>query len=92
MSMTREIGKLLIAIDNAVMTVFGDDAFITHLVPSPRYDEAGTLLDVTISVMKDKISDEDYDIKMSIFDELIYNSVFNYTNALLKVDIHFKEL
>lgn len=92
MSMTREIGKLLIAIDNAVMTVFGDDAFITHLVPSSKYDETGTLLDVTISVMKDKISDEDYDIKMSIFDELIYNSVFNYTEALLKVDIHFKEL
>lgn len=92
MSMTREIGKLLIAIDNAVMTVFGDDAFITHLVPSPKYDETGALLDVTISVMKDKISDEDYGIKMGIFDELIYNSVFNYTEALLKVDIHFKEL
>jgi len=92
MSMTRKIGELLIALDNATLTVFGDDAFITHIVPSPHYEECGTLLDITISIVRDKLSDEEYDIKMGIFDELIYNSVFNYSEALLKVDFTFKEV
>ena len=92
MSMTRKIGELLVALDNAVVAVFGDDAFITHLVPSPRYEDEGILLDVTITVQTAHISDDDYSIKLGIFDELIYNSVFNYSDALSKVDIHFKEL
>lgn len=92
MSLTREIGALLIALDNATQTVFGDDAFITHIIPSPRYKDDGTILDITISVMRDKIADEDYDIKIGIFDELIYNPVFDYSNALLKVNITFKDV
>ena len=92
MSLTRKIGELLIALDNATLTVFGDDAFITHIVPSPRYESDGVLLNITITVMRDRISDDDYDVKMGIFDELIYNSVFNYSDALLKVDFHFKEV
>lgn len=92
MSMTGDIGKLLVALDNAVLTVFGDDAFITHLVPSPQYEEDGTILDVTITVNNRNISGDEYDIKMGIFDELIYNSVFHYENALLKVNISFREL
>ena len=92
MSMTRKIGELLVALDNATTTVFGDDAFITHLVPSPRYNESGVLLDVTISVMVNKMSPDDYSIKLGIFDDLIYNSVFNYSDALSKVDIHMKEV
>lgn len=92
MSLTREIGALLIALDNATLTVFGDDAFITHIIPSPRYKDDGTILDITISVMRDKIDDEDYNIKIGIFDELIYNPVFNYSNALLKVNLTFKDV
>lgn len=92
MSLTREIGALLIALDNATLTVFGDDASITHIIPSPHYKDDGTILDITISIIRDKIDDEDYDTKIGIFDELIYNPVFNYSNALLKVDITFKEV
>ena len=92
MSLTREIGALLIALDNATLTVFGDDAFITHIIPSPRYKDDGTILDITISVMRDKIYDEDYNIKIGIFDELIYNPVFDYSNALLKVNLTFKDV
>lgn len=92
MSLTREIGALLIALDNATLTVFGDDAFITHIIPSPRYKDDGTILDITISIMRDKIDDEDYDTKIGIFDELMYNQIFNYSNALLKVNFTFKEV
>lgn len=92
MSLTREIGALLIALDNATLTVFGDDAFITHIIPSPRYKDDGTILDITISIMRDKIDDEDYDTKIGIFDELMYNQVCNYSNALLKVNFTFKEV
>lgn len=92
MSLTRKIGELLIALDNATATVFGDDAYITHIIPSPRYEDNGTILDITISVMVDNLSEDEYSTKMSIFDELIYNSVFNYSDALLKVNITFKEV
>ena len=92
MSMTRQIGELLVALDNATLTVFGDKAYITHIIPSPRYEDNGTLLDITISIMRDKLTDEEYDIKLGIFDELIYNPVFNYADALLKVNITFKEV
>lgn len=92
MSLTREIGALLIALDNATLTVFGDDAFIIHIIPSPRYKDDGTILDITISIIRDKIDDEDYDTKIGIFDELMYNQVFNYSNALLKVNFTFKEV
>lgn len=92
MSLTREIGNLLIALDNAVLTVFNDDAFITHIIPSPRYSDDGTILDITISIMKDKMTEEEYNTKLGIFDELIYNPIFDYSNALLKVNIVFKEV
>ena len=90
--MTRDIGLLLVAIDNATTTVFGDDACITHLIPSPRYHDEGILLDVTVSVFRDRYNDEEYETKMRIFDELVYNPVFVPENALSKVDITFKEL
>lgn len=92
MSLTKKIGELLIALDNATMTVFGDDAFITHIVPSPQYDDNGTLLDITISVFKSKYNDDNFNKKMEIWDALIYDSVFDYHKALSKVNIHFKEL
>ena len=92
MSLTREIGNLLIALDNATLTVFGDNAYITHIIPSPRYSDDGTILDITISIMRDNLTEDEYDTKLGIFDELIYNPVFDYSNALLKVNIVFKEV
>ena len=92
MTMTKDIGLLLIAIDNATMTVFGDDACITHLIPSPKYDSENILLDVTISVFRNRYNDEEYKTKMRIFDELVYNPIFVPENALSKIDITFKEL
>ena len=52
--MTGDIGRLLITIDNAITTVWHDDACITHLIPSPTYDDDGVLLDITISIFKNK--------------------------------------
>ena len=92
MTMTKDLGKLLITIDNAVMTVFNDDACITHIVPSPQYSDEGIILDITISVFKDKFSKEVYDTKMRIFDELVYNPLFHSEHILSKVNIVFKEL
>ncbi len=92
MTLTRDIGALLISIDNATTTVFGDDAHITHIIPSPKYHDEGIILDITISIFRDRFSDEEYEIKMNIFDELVYNPIFNSENALLHVDIVFKEL
>ncbi len=90
--MTRDLGKLLISIDNAVMTVFGDDAHITHLIPSPKYSNDGTILDITISVLRDKFKDDEYRDKMEIFDNLVYNPLFNPDSILSKVNITIKEL
>lgn len=92
MTMTKDLGKLLVTIDNAVVTVFGDDACITHIIPSPKYSVDGTLLDITISVFKDKFLQETYDEKMRIFDELVYNPLFHSERILSKVNITFKEL
>lgn len=92
MTMTKDLGKLLVTIDNAVMTVWQDDACITHLIPSPTYDEDGVLLDVTISVLKSKYSDEDHKRLMEIFDNLVYNPIFHSERILSKVNIIFKEL
>ena len=92
MTMTKDLGKLLVTIDNAVMTVWQDDACITHLIPSPTYDEDGVLLDVTISVLKGKYSDEDHKRLMEIFDNLVYNPIFHSEHILSKVNIIFKEL
>ncbi len=92
MTMTKDLGKLLVTIDNAVMTVWQDDACITHLIPSPTYDEDGVLLDVTISVLKSKYSDEDHKRLMEIFDNLVYNPIFHSEHILSKVNIIFKEL
>jgi len=92
MTMTRDLGKLLISIDNAVMTVFGDDAHITHLIPSPEYSNDGTILDITISVLRDRFKDDEYKDKMEIFDNLVYNPLFNSDSILSKVNITIKEL
>ena len=90
--MTKDLGKLLISIDNAVMTVFGDDAYITHLIPSPEYSNDGTILDITVSVLRDRFKDDEYKAKMEIFDELVYNPLFHSEHILCKVNIVIKEL
>lgn len=92
MTTTKDLGKLLITIDNATTTVFLDDAYITDIVPSSKYSDEGTLLDITISVLRDKFTDEVYDLKMHIFDELVYNPLFHSERILSKVNITFKEL
>lgn len=92
MTMTRDLGKLLVSIDNAVVTVFGDDAFITHLIPSPNYKDEGVILDITISVLKDRYTPEVLEQKLEVFDNLVYNPIFNSDHILTKVDIAIKEL
>lgn len=90
--MTRDLGKLLIAIDNAVTTVFHDNACITHLIPSPSYKDEGILLDITISVLEDRYDESDYDALMEIFDNLIYNPLFHSESILSKVNIVIKDV
>lgn len=82
-----ELGKLLISIYNATMTVWGDNAHVTHVVPSPDYGAYGTILNVTISVIKDRYTDEEYKGLMEIFDQLVYNPLINSDWILTKVDI-----
>lgn len=82
----EDLGKFLVTISNACVTVFGDDAMVTHVVPSPRYEEEGIILDITIKyrdwVDKDKIQD-----KLKILDELIYNPVLTPEYIMTKVNI-----
>ena len=92
MTMTKDLGKLLITIDNAVMTVWQDDACITHLIPSPTYDNDGVLLDITISVFRSKYTDEEHTRLMELFDNLVYNPIFHSERTLSKVNISFMEL
>lgn len=90
--MTRDLGYLLVSIDNAVTTVFGDDACITHLIPSPNYENEGVILDVTISILKDRYTEDILKQKLEIFDNLVYNPIFNSNHILTKVDIVIKEI
>lgn len=92
MTMTGNIGRLLISIDNAVVTVFGDNAHITHLIPSPSYSEDGTILDITISILQDKYTSDELKQLLEIFDNLIYNPLFNSDATLSKVNIVTKEI
>ena len=82
-----ELGHLLVTISNATATVFGDNAHVTHVVPSPDYDAYGTILNITVSVMKKHYTDEEYNQRLKIFDELVYNPVINSDWILTKVDI-----
>ena len=92
MTMTKDLGQLLVTIDNAVTTVWQDDAYITHLIPSPTYDDDGVLLDITISVLKDKHTNAEHQVLMEIFDNLVYNPIFHSERILSKVNITFKEV
>lgn len=82
-----ELGTLLTTISNATATVFGDNAHVTHVIPSPNYDTYGTILDITVSIMKKNYDDDEYKARLEIFDNLIYNPVINSDWILTKVDI-----
>lgn len=87
MSMTGKVGNLLVSLDNAVTTVFGDNACITHIIPSPNYYDDGTLLDITVEVLKSRYSEQEYNARMNLFDEIVYNPLFHSDHTLSKVDI-----
>lgn len=87
MSLIKELGKLLITLENASTTVFGDDACITHLVPSAEYEDNGTILDITVAIIRSKYNEEEYKTKMDIFNNIIYNPIWNSDRVLSKVNI-----
>ena len=70
----EDLGKFLVTISNACVTVFGDDAMVTHVVPSPRYEKEGIILDITIKY-RDWVDKDKIESKLKILDELIYNPV-----------------
>ena len=82
-----ELGKLLISISNATNTVFGDNAYVTHVVPSPWYDDMGIILDITVTILEDKYDDDKLNDLLDIFNNLIYNPLFNTDFILSKVNI-----
>ena len=87
----KNLGTLLISIHNATATVFGDNACVTSIIPSQTYDDDGVILDVTVSILKYKYDEEDYQLLLEIFDNLIYNPLFNSDYTLSKVNIQIKE-
>ena len=88
----KKLGLLLVSIDNATTTVFGDIACVTIIKPSSEYEKDGVILDITVSVLKYKYSDEDYTKLLEIFDNLIYNPLFNSDYTLSRVNIQMEEL
>ena len=82
----EDLGKFLVTILNACVTVFSYDAMVTHVVPSLRYEKEDIILDITIKyrdwVDKDKIKS-----KLKILDDLIYNPVLTPEYIMTKVNI-----
>lgn len=91
MSLTKELGNLLITLDNALTTVFGDNACVTHLIPSPKYKDDDTILDITVTILKSKYDEEEYKQRMEIFDNIVYNPLWNSDYILAKVPITINE-
>lgn len=82
----EDLGKFLVTISNACVTVFGDDAMVTHVVPSPRYEKEGIILDITIKY-RDWVDKDKIESKLKILDELIYNPVLTPEYIMAKVNI-----
>lgn len=82
----EDLGKFLVTISNACMTVFGDDAMVTHVVPSSRYEDEDIILDVTIQY-RDWVDSDNISSKLKILDELIYNPVLTPEYIISKVNI-----
>ena len=82
----EDLGKFLVTVSNACVTVFGDDAMVTHVVPSPRYEKEDIILDVTIQY-RDWVDEDKIECKLKILDELIYNPVLTPEYVMSKVNI-----
>lgn len=82
----EDLGKFLVTISNACVTVFDDDAMVTHVVPSPRYEKEGIILDITIKY-RDWVDKDKIESKLKILDELIYNPVLTPEYIMAKVNI-----
>ena len=92
MSMTKDLGNLLVTIDEASQTLFNDNAHVTHLVPSPRFEDEGILLDITVTILKSRYEDDDeYNFRRKMLEELIYNPMMHSEFILSKVNIVFLE-
>ena len=90
--MIKDLGNLLVTIDEALQTLFDDNAHVTHLVPSPRFEDEGILLDITVTILKSRYDDEkEYDFKRKMLEELIYNPCMHSDFILSKVNIVFLE-
>ena len=82
----EDLGKFLVTISNACVTVFGNDAMVTHVVPSPRYEKEGIILDITIKY-RDWVDKDKIESKLKILDDLIYNPVLTPEYIMTKVNI-----
>lgn len=82
----EDLGKFLVTISNACVTVFGDDAMVTHIVPSPRHEKEGIILDITIKY-RDWVDKDKIESKLKILDDLIYNPVLTPEYIMTKVNI-----
>lgn len=82
----EDLGKFLVTISNACVTVFGNDAMVTHVVPSPRYEKEGIILDITIKY-RDWVDKDKIESKLKILDDLIYNPVLTPEYIITKVNI-----
>lgn len=92
MSTIKKLGNLLLTIDEALSTLFGDNAHVTQIVPSRDFDKDGTLLDLTITILKNRYdNEEEYDFRRKMLDELIYNPLMHSDWILTKVNISFVE-
>ena len=92
MSTIKNLGNLLITIDEALFTLFGDNAHVTQIIPSRDFDNDGTLLDLTITILKNRYNNkEEYDFRRKMLDELIYNPLMHSDWILTKVNISFVE-
>ena len=92
MSTIKNLGNLLITIDEALSTLFGDNAHVTQIIPSRDFDNDGTLLDLTITILKNRYDNEkEYNFRRKMLDELIYNPLMHSDWILTKVNISFVE-
>ena len=82
----EDLGKFLVTISNACVTVFGNDAMVTHVVPSPRYEKEGIILDITIKY-RDWVDKDKIESKLKILADLIYNPVLTPEYIITKVNI-----
>ena len=90
-SSTGKIGKLLVSIDNAVTTVFDDNACITHIEPCIDYKDSGVLLNLVIEIFKFKYDAEEYKARLAIFDDIVYNPILHHESTLSKIHIEVIE-